>query len=247
MSEEHPVALLTGAARRIGAQVARTLHREGYNVIIHYGTSVEHAEVLVAALNSERQGSAVAMQADLNELSDIQALAKNSLKAWGRMDALINNASSFYPTSVPEATETHWDDLMNSNLKAPFFLAQALADALKQTGGAIINITDVHAERPLKDHPVYCAAKAGNAMLTKSLARELAPEVRVNGIAPGAILWPEQTAALDDIKKQKVLDRVPLGRPGGPDDIAETILFLLTKAPYITGQIIAVDGGQSVS
>jgi len=247
MNVEHPVALLTGAARRIGAQTARTLHREGYNVIIHYGTSVEDAEALVAELNRERAESAVALQADLNKLADIQALAENSLKAWGRMDALINNASSFYPTAVSEATEAHWDDLMNSNLKAPFFLAQALAEALKESGGAIINITDVHAERPLKDHPVYCAAKAGNAMLTKSLARELAPEIRVNGIAPGAILWPEQAAALDDTKKQIVLDRVPLGRPGGPDDIAETILFLLTKAPYITGQIIAVDGGRSVS
>jgi len=247
MTTDAPVALLTGAARRIGAVTAKTLHASGYRVVIHYRGSQQDAEALSHELNNLRPNSAVALQADLSQLKEVQRLADDALKQWGRIDALINNASSFYPTPVGEATEAQWNDLMSSNLKAPFFLAQALADALKETEGAIITMADIHAERPLKNHPIYCAAKAGNAMLTKSLARELAPEVRVNGIAPGAILWPEQEAELDDDGKASILDRVPLNRPGDPQDIADTILFLLTKAPYITGQIIAVDGGRSVS
>lgn len=247
MTTDSPVALLTGAARRIGATTARTLHEAGYRVVIHYRESREDAEALCRELNAHRTDSALALQADLSQLQDIETLAKNTLKQWGRIDALINNASSFYPTPIGEANEDHWNDLMSSNLKAPFFLAQALAKGLRTTRGAIINLADIHADRPLKNHPIYCAAKAGNVMLTKSLARELAPEVRVNGIAPGAILWPEQEAELDDDSKASILDRVPLNRPGDPQDIADTILFLLTKAPYITGQIIAVDGGRSVS
>lgn len=247
MTQDSPVALLTGAARRIGAQTARTLHSAGFNIVIHYRSSSKDANQLVAELNQIRPDSAIAAQADLNQLEDIDRLAEQTLKPWGRLDALVNNASSFYPTPVGDANESQWDDLLNSNLKAPFFLAQALAEPLRKSHGVIINMADVHAERPLKNHPIYCAAKAGNVMLTKSLARELAPEIRVNGIAPGAILWPEQEASLDDEGKQKILDRVPLGRPGGPEDIAETILFLIKKAPYITGQIIAVDGGRSVS
>ena len=246
MTTDAPVALLTGAARRIGAVTAKTLHASGYRVIIHYRGSKQEAEALTHELNALRPDSAVALQADLSQLKDVQRLAGDALKQWGRMDALINNASSFYPTPVGEATEDQWNDLMNSNLKAPFFLAQALADALKKTEGAI-TMADIHAERPLKTHTIYCAAKAGNVMLTKSLAREFAPKVRVNGIAPGAILWPEQEAELDDDGKATILDRVPLNRPGDPQDIADTILFLLTRAPYITGQIIAVDGGRSVS
>ncbi|UZJ42885.1 pteridine reductase [Marinimicrobium sp. C6131] len=247
MTTEAPVALLTGAARRIGAVTAKTLHAYGYRVIIHYRGSKEAAESLCDELNALRPDSAVALQADLSQLKDIRRLADMALKRWGRIDALINNASSFYPTPLGEASEDQWNDLMSSNLKAPFFLAQALADALKETEGAIITLADIQADRPLKNHPIYCAAKAGNVMLTKSLARELAPEVRVNGIAPGAILWPEQEAELDDSGKASILDRVPLNRPGDPRDIADTILFLLTRAPYITGQIIAVDGGRSVS
>ncbi len=247
MTTDAPVALLTGAARRIGATTARTLHAAGYRVVIHYRSSRQDAEMLCDELNTRRPESAVALQADLGQVKEIEQLAQNALKQWGRIDALINNASSFYPTPVGKANEDQWNDLMGSNLKAPFFLAQALAAPLRKTRGAIITIADIHADRPLKNHPIYCAAKAGNVMLTKSLARELAPEVRVNGISPGAILWPEQEAALDDNSKADILDRVPLKRPGESRDIADTILFLLTKAPYITGQIIAVDGGRSVS
>lgn len=247
MTTDAPVALLTGAARRIGATTARTLHAAGYRVAIHYRNSRQDAETLCDELNTRRPESAVALQADLGQVKEIEQLAQNALKQWGRIDALINNASSFYPTPVGKANEDQWNDLMGSNLKAPFFLAQALATPLRKTRGAIISIADIHADRPLKNHPIYCAAKAGNVMLTKSLAREFAPKVRVNGIAPGAILWPEQEAELDDDGKATILDRVPLNRPGDPQDIADTILFLLTRAPYITGQIIAVDGGRSVS
>lgn len=247
MTESAPVVLLTGAARRIGAETARTLHRAGFRIIIHYRSSRTEAEALVDQLNRDRPDSAMSLQADLSKHEELIQLAGAAASHWGRLDALINNASSFYPTPVGDATEEDWDDLVNSNMKAPFFLAQALAGPLRKTRGAIITIADIHADRPLKDHPIYCAAKAGNVMLTKSLARELAPDIRVNGIAPGAILWPEQTAELDDHGKATTLERVPLEQPGDPVDIAETILFLLTKAPYITGQIIAVDGGRSVS
>lgn len=247
MTDSTPVALLTGAARRIGAETARTLHRAGFRIIIHYRASRADAEALVQQLNNGRADSAVSLQADLSKQDELRQLATAAAQHWGRLDALINNASSFYPTPIDEATEEDWEDLVGSNMKAPFFLAQALAAPLRKTKGAIITIADIHADRPLKDHPIYCAAKAGNVMLTKSLARELAPDIRVNGIAPGAILWPEQTAALDDEGKATILDRVPLKQSGDPVDIAETILFLLTKAPYITGQIIAVDGGRSVS
>lgn len=247
MTDSTPVALLTGAARRIGAETARTLHRAGYRIIIHYRSSRADAEALVAELNEKRADSAVSLQADLSKMDELKQLTTAALQHWGRLDALINNASSFFPTPVDEATEEDWDDLVNSNMKAPFFLAQAFAGALRKTKGAIVTIADIHADRPLKSHPIYCAAKAGNVMLTKSLARELAPDIRVNGVAPGAILWPEQTAELDDHGKATILERVPLEQPGDPVDIAETILFLLTKAPYITGQIITVDGGRSVS
>lgn len=247
MPHPAPVALLTGAARRIGALTARTLHNAGYRVIIHYRRSQEEAEALAEELNRIQSDSAVALQADLTTISEVEQLAQSALAQWGRMDVLINNASSFYPTPIGQATEAHWDDLMSSNLKAPFFLAQALAPELRKQKGAIISILDIHAERPLKNHPIYCAAKAGHAMLTKSLARELAPEVRVNGVAPGAILWPEQGEFLDEQCKQNIIDRTPLGRSGKPEDIAEIILFLLKKSPYITGQIIAVDGGRSIS
>lgn len=242
----HPVALITGGARRIGAAIARELHQAGYNIVLHYRNSAEEADSLAHELNQLRPNSVRPLATELSELAALQQLAQHALNIWGRVDVLINNASAFYPTPLGNVTEAQWDDLMGSNLKAPFFLAQALTEELTENSGCIINIADIHAQRPLKEHPVYCAAKAGNIMLTQALARELAPHVRVNGIAPGAILWPEQENNLPEADKQNILKKIPLDRQGSPDDIARTVLFLVQDAPYITGQIIAVDGGRSI-
>lgn len=236
--------LLTGGARRVGAHVCRRLHEAGMNVALHYRRSEQEACALVAELNRRRPDSARAFQADLLRLDDIERLAREAAAAFGGLDALVNNASSFYPTPVGRATEAHWDDLVGSNLKAPFFLAQAAAPHLARARGAIVNIVDIHAERPLKSYPIYSAAKAGLVALTKSLARELGPEVRVNAIAPGTILWPEH--ALDDTVKREILARTPLKREGAPEDIARAVLFLVRDATYVTGQVLAVDGGRSV-
>jgi pteridine reductase len=241
-----PVALITGGARRIGAEIARHLHQAGYNLALHYHHSVAEAEALAAALNHQRPNSVNILTADLCNIAALQQLATEAQSFWGRVDVLINNASTFYPTPVGTVTEQTWDDLMGSNLKAPFFLAQALAEELKKNSGCIVNIADIHAERPLKEHPVYCAAKAGNIMLTKALARELAPHVRVNGVAPGAILWPEQQEDLTPQKQQDIVAKIPLQARGSAADIARSVVFLVQQAPYITGQILAVDGGRSV-
>lgn len=247
MNQDTPqVALVTGAAKRIGAEIARKLHAQGYNLIVHYHKSRERALQLVEELNSQRPGSALALAANLGDSQAITQLASDSIAYWGRLDLLINNASSFYPTPVGEVSEGIWDDLFASNLKAPFFLAQALAPALKAVGGCIINIADIYAERPLANHSIYCIAKAGNQMLTKTLAKEFAPQVRVNGIAPGAILWPEKEDVTDDFKAN-LLGKTPLQQRGKAEDIARTILFLAQDAPYITGQIITVDGGRSLT
>jgi len=246
MANPPPVALITGAARRIGAEIARQLHAAGYNIVLHYRHSADEAAALRDKLNGERTESATLVSADLCDLATIDTLAEKALAAWGRMDALINNASSFYPTPVGEIHREHWDDLVGTNVQAPLFLSQALAPALTETEGCIINIADIHAERPLSGHPVYCIAKAGNVMLTKSLAKELAPAVRVNGIAPGAILWPENEGELDEAAKQTILKRIALKRIGSPEDIARTIRFLVTDAPYITGQVVPVDGGRNL-
>ncbi|MEX1034222.1 MAG: pteridine reductase [Cellvibrionaceae bacterium] len=240
------VALVTGAARRIGAETARQLHDAGFNLVLHYHQSTADAEALCETLNQTRPQSAITARADLCDLQEIKHLAELATGQWRRVDALINNASSFFPTPVGDIRESDWDNLLGTNLKAPLFLSQALASTLKQNRGCIINMADVHAERPLSGHPVYCAAKAGNVMLTKSLAKELAPEVRVNGIAPGAILWPEDDGELSDESKQKIIKKIALKRTGEPNDIARTIRFLVTDAPYITGQIIAVDGGRNL-
>ncbi len=238
-------ALITGASRRIGAVIAQTLHQAGMNVVIHYRGSSKDAELLCDTLNEIRADSAAILQADLHDTPKLQQLADQAHHQWGRLDVLVNNASSFYPTHIGEMTEAHWDDLMGSNLKAPLFLSQAALPYLKEVNGNIINIVDIHAFKPMKNHPIYCAAKAGLAMLTQSLAKELGPEIRVNGVAPGAILWPE--IGMDHTTKQEILDRTALKRPGMPADIAATVLFLVRDAHYITGQIIPVDGGRSVN
>ena len=237
-------ALITGAAHRIGAAIARLLHAQGMDLLIHYRHSVTPGEALRDELEAARSDSVRLVQADLHDPQSYQGLIDSALAYRQRLDLLVNNASSFYPTPVAEATQEQWDDLIGSNLKAPFFLSRAAAPLLREQQGVIINLIDIHAERPLKNHPIYSVAKAGNAMLVKSLARELGPEIRVNGIAPGAILWPEQ--GLTDEDRETILERTALKRPGTPEDIAHTLLFLLRDAPYITGQIIAVDGGRTL-
>lgn len=236
--------LITGAGRRIGANVARLLHAHGASIAIHYRGSADDAEALARELNNARANSALTVQADLLDTEKLGELVAEVVSQTGRLDGLINNASTFYPTPLEDVTHEHWDDLIGSNLKAPLFLSQAALPHLREAGGAIINVVDIHAQRPLRNHPVYGPAKAGLAMLTRSLAKDLAPEVRVNGVSPGAILWPED--GMSEKAEQSILSQVPLKRMGEPDDIARTILFLLKDAPYITGQIIAVDGGRSV-
>ncbi len=242
--DNHPVVLITGAAHRIGAATAKLLHQNGMNIVLHYRSSRQQAQALQEELNDIRENSVILIQADLHITNGLNALVEESIKAWGRLDVLINNASSFYPTKIGDATEEQWDDLIGSNLKAPFFLSQAAAPHLKKHNGCIINIVDIHAERPLKKFPIYSMAKAGLVMMTKSLAGELGPEVRVNAVAPGAILWPEN---LDEVAKQRIVSRTFLKRQGEPNDIAKTILYLARDAGYVTGQIIAVDGGRSLN
>jgi pteridine reductase len=237
-------ALITGSGRRIGAVIARRLHAAGVSIAVHYFKSSATADTLVGAFNRERKDSAFAVGADLRDSATFAGLIDGIVARAGRLDILINNASSFYPTELSTVSEADWDDLVNSNLKAPLFLAQAALPHLREAHGTIINMIDIHARRPLRHHHVYGAAKAGLAMLTRSLARDLAPEIRVNGVAPGAILWPED--GMPDSVKQSIIRKIPLARPGEPDDIASTILFLVRDAPYITGQIIAVDGGRSI-
>lgn len=238
------VVLITGAARRIGARIARHLHQDGTNVAIHYRGSAAAAAALCDQLNAERPDSAITVQADLTDTASLPRLVGAVVEWRGQLDILINNASSFYPTALGEITEAHWDDLIGSNLKAPLFLAQAALPELKKARGVIINLIDIHADRPLRNHTVYGVAKAGLAMLTRSLAKDLAPEIRVNGVSPGAILWPEE--GLSEASKDSILRQVPLGRSGDPDDIAGCVLYLVRDAAYVTGQIIAVDGGRSI-
>lgn len=243
-SLDNHVALITGAARRIGAAIARTLHAHGANVAIHYRGSAEEAADLTDELNSQRADSATSYAADLTDMAGLNTLVEE-VTAWrSRLDILVNNASSFYPTPVGEITEDQWDDLIGTNLKAPLFLSQAAVPSLREARGVIINIVDVHSQRPLRDHTVYGPSKAGLAMLTRSLAKDLAPEVRVNGVSPGAILWPEN--GMSGATKDAILEQVPLGRPGTPDDVANAVLFLAKDADYVTGQIIAIDGGRSI-
>lgn len=240
-----PVALITGAARRIGATIARQLWLQGYRVIIHCHHSTEAAGLLADELNELKPDSARVLQADLNSSQQVSELADQTLACWGQIDLLVNNASSFYPTPLEQSSDQQWDDLINSNLKAAYFLVAKLADALKQQQGNIINLVDIHAQRALPGYPIYSIAKAGLQMMTLSLAKELAPSVRVNGVAPGPILWPEQEAAVSAEEQDAILEKTLLQRAGTPEDIAETVLFLAGQH-YITGQIIAVDGGKSL-
>ena len=238
------VLLITGGARRVGAEIVRLLHGAGADVLLHYRTSAGAASGLAAELNQERPGSVVIHAADLCDDGAPEALVAAAVQAFGGIDILVNNASSFYPTPVGTITTAQWDDLFASNLRAPLFLSQAAAPSLRARGGLIVNIVDIHGLRPLKKHPVYSAAKAGLAMLTRSLAQELGPAVRVNGVAPGPVLWPEQD--LDESLKAEIIAKTALKRAGTPRDVAKTVLFLARDAPFITGQIIAVDGGRSI-
>ena len=242
-STSPPVALVTGAARRIGAEIVRGIHADGYRVVIHYYHSGSEASALAEELNAKRPESAATAYADLKSTEQLSILAETVLNTWQRCDLLVNNASAFYPTPVGTTTEEQWEDLMTSNLKAPYFLSQALAPELRRTGGSIINIADINGYRPLAHHTVYCAAKAGNIMLTRSLALELAPEIRVNGIAPGAILWPEDQNKTE-MAKPEMLKNIPLQKLGGAESIVDTVRFLIKRSSYITGEIITVDGGK---
>ncbi len=239
------VVLITGAAKRIGAVITRLLHESGMNVVLHYHHSEAEAFELCKHLNDSRPNSAKVFQADIKEIDACQHLIDQAQKVWGRLDVLVNNASSFYPTPLEQVSENDWEDLVGSNLKGPFFLCQAAATHLVSSKGNIVNIVDIHADKPLKNYPVYCIAKAGLVMLTKSLARELGPSIRVNGVAPGAILWPNEQSSVSAETQQYIINQTLLKRQGNPQDIAETVLFLI-KQSYITGQIIAVDGGRSI-
>lgn len=237
-------ALVTGAARRVGAAIAETLHHAGAGVIVHYFNSAADADALVGRLDAERAGSALTAQCDLRDPDALDRMVADAVARSGRLDILVNNASSFYPTPPGSITAAHWHDLIGTNLKAPLFLSQAALPHLRRTNGTIVNIVDVHWQRPLRNHTVYGAAKAGLAMLTRSLARDLGPDIRVNGVAPGAILWPE--AGLSERVRGNIIRQIPLNRPGEPQDVAAAVLFLVRDGSYVNGQILAVDGGRSV-
>jgi pteridine reductase len=238
------VALITGAARRVGATVARVLHGAGARVVLHYRSSGEDAARLADELNALRAASASLAEADLLELGQIEALAANAVRAFGGLDILVNNASTFYPTPLGDIAESDWNDLVGTNLRAPLFLSQAAASTLRERRGLIINLADIHGLRPLRRYPVYSLAKAGLIMLTRALARELGPHVRVNAVAPGPVLWPED--GLDAALQAKIMARTALKRTGSAVDVARACLFFAAEAPYVTGQVLAVDGGRSI-
>jgi pteridine reductase len=244
---QNKVILITGAARRIGAAMARYLHQAGARVVLHYRHHGEEARLLMCELNQLRPDSAALVQADLLNMLDLTRLAQQSMACFDRLDGLVNNASSFFPTAIGEIDEFAWQDLMGSNLKAPLFLIQALAPELRARQGAIVNIVDIHALRPMRGYPVYSIAKAGLLALTQSMAVELAPHIRVNGVAPGPIAWPEGEGAISSVEQARVIAHTLLKRSGCPEDIAKAVKFLLADAPFITGQILAVDGGRSVN
>jgi pteridine reductase len=244
-SPSRPVALITGAAKRVGATIARTLHAAGYDLALHYRHSRAEMDALVAELDGVRTGSTLSLQGDLGDVGRLPQIVQACVARFDRLDALVNNASSFFATPIGTITPAQWDDLFASNARAPLFLAQAAAPHLRAAHGAIVNLVDIYAQRPLKNHPVYCMAKAALAMMTHALAKELAPEIRVNGIAPGAVLWPESGKAYAD--RTELVARTPLQRAGAPEDVAGAVLFLLRDATFTTGQIINVDGGRSLA
>lgn len=244
MTASTKTILITGGAKRIGRQMALTLHAAGHNIAVHYRSSANAASQLVDDLNQQRAGSAMSVQGDLLDIDGIPRILDMVLEQFGRLDALINNASSFYPTPIELLENDFWNDLVGSNLKAPAFLAKYATKHLRDTGGTIINIVDIHARNPMANHPIYCSAKAGLEMLTKALARDLAPAVRVNAVSPGAILWPEHSSS--GAEQAEILQKIPLQRMGDPEDVANLVRFLIDEANYITGQVIAVDGGRSV-
>jgi len=243
---EDKVVLITGGARRVGAAIARRLHASGASLMLHYRAAQGDAQALQSELTAVRAHSVALLRADLLDIAGLPEIVRNTVARFGRLDVLVNNASSFHPTPLGEIGLEQWDDLVGTNLKAPLFLSQAAAPQLKKTGGAIVNITDIHAERPLKNYVVYCLAKAGLVGLTRSLARELGPEVRVNGVSPGPVLWPED-GSFDEVARQRVIAHTLLRRAGEPEDVARAVHFFVAEAPYVTGQILAVDGGRSVS
>ena len=244
MPHDAPTALITGGAKRIGKQIVHTLHSAGYQIMVHYRSSAGAATSLVEELNSIREDSAACVAGDLLDIAVIPNIIEQTLETFGRLDLLVNNASTFYPTPIELINDEFWSDLMGSNLKAPAFMIKAAAPALRENRGNIVNIIDIYAERPLSNHTLYCAAKAGLEMLTKSLARDLAPEIRVNGVSPGAILWPEKGNS--EFDQETLIAQIPLKKFGSPKDIANTVRFLAQDAHYITGQVVAVDGGRSV-
>ncbi|HET6552166.1 MAG TPA: pteridine reductase [Dyella sp.] len=242
---ERPVVLITGAGKRVGAVIARTLHAGGYDLALHYRHSAADAELLTASLERQRANSTFTVQAELADVEALPSLVQRVLDRFGRLDGLVNNASAFYPTPVGTATVPQWNELFASNAQAPFFLSQAATPALRETHGAIVNLVDIYAERPLANHAVYCMAKAALAAMTHALALDLGPDVRVNGVAPGAVMWPSDGKPYDD--QQAMLARTPLKRAGAPEDVAGAVLWLLRDAPFVTGQIIRVDGGRTLS
>jgi len=241
------VVLITGGAKRVGAAICRRLHGAGAKLMLHYRASAGEARLLQAELNGVRADSVALIQADLLDLAKLPSLVDQTVMRFGRLDALVNNASSFFSTPMGEIQPAQWDDLMGTNVRAPLFLSQAAAAPLKKTQGAIVNIGDIHAERPLRNYVVYSIAKSALTGLTRSLARELAPDVRVNAIAPGPILWPEGDESFDEVSRQRIISHTPLKREGTPDDIARAVHFLIADAPYVTGETLNVDGGRHVA
>lgn len=246
-NQDNKVVLITGGAKRVGAAICRELHAQGASLMIHYNQSQAEARALQAEFNLQRPNSAATIQGDLLNAAIVSSLVSETIRHFGRLDVLINNASSYYATEIGQINEENWTDLMGSNLKAPMFLAQAAAPELRKQGGTIVNITDMHIERPKKGYVVYSVAKAGLVTLTKSLALELSPEVRVNAVAPGPVQWPENNPQFDEVYRQRVISQTLLKRIGNPTDIAKAVKFLVYDAPYVTGHVLAVDGGRSLN